>query len=326
MNNFNLNSSTRCARPRSKSDSLINTGNDETDDEGNQNTGVDQVVTDLSILEYQLINSVSQRKDPLVIPPETKDTIINDLDQYFEDKSGSFGDQYKPESEEQPIAEHKPYITEHNRSVSTTRVTIEGLKLAQMYMFQVYACHNTSKQTLSEACSLNGIILAARTKPGDRKSFIARRARPDRFFSSASQDLVQNVQVIAPMEHSESSSSALVYRITWFAPFKPNGLIYFYLISVGQDSNTGPKEERCVGHDVHAINVTLLPRTTYRLRIITYTIARLNNEYGDKERLHDEHPLPNSTNLFYQSVFVTKDIPSENDRLKRVGHSSEGQF
>jgi hypothetical protein len=133
-------------------------------------------------------------------------------------------------------------------------------------------------------------------------------------FSSASRDLVQNVQVIAPLEHSESSSShttALSYRITWFAPFQPNGLIYFYVISVGQDSNTGPKEERCVGHEVQAINVTLVPRTIYRLRIITYTIARLNNEYGDKERLHDEHLSPNSTNLFYERVFTTRDIPSE---------------
>jgi hypothetical protein len=169
MNSLNMNSSSRCPRPRSKSDSLINTGNEDTDDESNQNSGVDQVVTDLSILEYQLINSVSQRKDPLIIRPEVKDTIINDLDQYFEDKSSSFGDQYKPESEEQPIVEHKPYIDENNRSISTTKVTISGLKQAQMYMFQVYACHNISKQSLSEACSLNGIILAARTKPGDRE-------------------------------------------------------------------------------------------------------------------------------------------------------------
>lgn len=116
------------------------------------------------------------------------------------------------------------------------------------------------------------------------------------------------------MEHSESWSghtSALNYRITWFAPFQPNGLIYFYFISVKQNSNTGPKEEQCVGHDVHAINVTLLPRTAYRLRIITYTIARLNNEYGDKERLYDEHHSSNNTNLLYEFVFTTQDIPSE---------------
>ncbi|CAF3610474.1 unnamed protein product, partial [Rotaria sp. Silwood2] len=36
-----------------------------------------------------------------------------------------------------------------------------------MYMFQVFACHDISKQSLSDACSLNGIILAVRTKPGD---------------------------------------------------------------------------------------------------------------------------------------------------------------
>ena len=173
---------------------MINTGNEDADDETNQDSGVDQVVTDLSILEYQLINSVSQRKDPLIIRPEVKDTIINDLDQYFEDKSSSFGDQYKPESEEQPIVEHKPYIDERNRSVSTTKVIIDGLKQAQLYMFQVYACHNISKQSLSEACSLNGIILAARTKPGDRKSSFDR--------SDLSESFLQHLEIWSRMSKS----------------------------------------------------------------------------------------------------------------------------
>jgi hypothetical protein len=125
---------------------------------------------------------------------------------------------------------------------------------------------------------------------------------------------VQNVQIIAPVEHSRSLASTinvLNYRITWFEPFRPNGLIYFYIVSVAQESNTGPKEERCVGHDIQAVNVTLLPRTTYRLRIITYTIARLNNEYGDKEQLQDERLLLNSTNLFFELIFTTKDVPSK---------------
>jgi hypothetical protein len=37
-----------------------------------------------------------------------------------------------------------------------------------MYMFQVYACHDITKQSKSDACSLNGIIITVRTKPGDR--------------------------------------------------------------------------------------------------------------------------------------------------------------
>ncbi len=37
-----------------------------------------------------------------------------------------------------------------------------------MYMFQVYACQNITKQAKSDACSLNGIIITVRTKAGDR--------------------------------------------------------------------------------------------------------------------------------------------------------------
>ncbi len=48
---------------------------------------------------------------------------------------------------------------------------IDDLKEAQLYMFQVYACHNISMQLLSEACSLTGITITARTKAGDRMCF-----------------------------------------------------------------------------------------------------------------------------------------------------------
>ncbi|CAF3108551.1 unnamed protein product [Rotaria sp. Silwood2] len=123
-------------------------------------------------------------KDPLFIRSELKDTIINDLDHYFEDKSSTFNDQYKSDSQEQSVVEHKPYINEYNRSISDTRVLIEGLKDAQMYMFEVFECHNISKQPLSDTCSLNEIILAIRTKP-------------------ASRDLVRNVQLIVPVQHSD---------------------------------------------------------------------------------------------------------------------------
>jgi hypothetical protein len=168
INDLHLNDSTRCLRTPSKLNQQISLSDDDIDDNVDRRTGVDQVVTDLSILEYQLINSVSQRRDPLFIQPEIKETIILDLDQYFEDKSSSFNDHSKFDSEEQPIVEHKPYINEYNRSISTSNIIINGLKEAQMYMFQVYACHDITQQALSDACSLNGIILAIRTKPGDR--------------------------------------------------------------------------------------------------------------------------------------------------------------
>ncbi|CAF4767535.1 unnamed protein product, partial [Rotaria sp. Silwood2] len=104
-------------------------------------------------------------------------TIINDLDHYFEDKSSTFNDQYKSDSQEQSVVEHKPYINEYNRSISDTRVLIEGLKDAKMYMFEVFECHNISKQPLSDTCSLNEIILAIRTKPGDHMYSFKRKQR-----------------------------------------------------------------------------------------------------------------------------------------------------
>jgi hypothetical protein len=317
MDDLNLNQSTRCSRPKSRLSDIITNNDDETEEEIEQNTGIDQVVTDLSILEYQLINSVSQRKDPLFIRPELKDTIINDLDHYFEDKSSAFNDQYKSDSQELPVVEHKPYINEFNRSISDTKVLIEGLKEAQMYMFQVYACHNVTKQPLSDACSLNGIILAVRTKPGDRM-YQKKDSSKSTYLSFvsflASRDLVRNVQLISPganSDHLTGNIKSSTYHISWLEPLQPNGLIYFYVIYIGQDSSNGPKEARCVGHDIHSVNVTLLPRTTYRLRIITYTIARLNNEYGDREQISEDQHSSNTTTLFFQLIFTTKDSPSK---------------
>ncbi|CAF4563409.1 unnamed protein product, partial [Rotaria sp. Silwood2] len=62
MDNLNLNQSTRCSRPKNRLTDIITNNDDETDEEIEQNTVIDQVVTDLSILEYQLINSVIVNK------------------------------------------------------------------------------------------------------------------------------------------------------------------------------------------------------------------------------------------------------------------------
>jgi hypothetical protein len=166
---LNITTPSRCPRPKSKLNDIISNTDEDTTEEHEENTGIDQVVTDLAILEHQLINSVTQRKDPLFIRPDLKDTIISDLDHYFEDKSSSLNEQYKADvSVEQNTVEHVPYINAFNRTSSNTRILINGLKHAQMYMFQVYACHDIVKQSKSDACSLNGIIITVRTKPGDR--------------------------------------------------------------------------------------------------------------------------------------------------------------
>jgi hypothetical protein len=130
----------------------------------------------------------------------------------------------------------------------------------------------------------------------------------------ASRDLVRHVEVVAPIEdskHITTNTKTLNYHVSWLAPFDPNGLIYFYIIYIGQDSHNGPKQERCVGHDTYSINVTLLPKTTYRLRIITYTIARLNNEYGDIDQIHDDQHAMNTTDLVFELIFTTKDLLSK---------------
>ena len=64
--------------------------------------------------------------------------------------------------------------------------------------------------------------------------------------------------------------------------------------------------------------MTLLPRTHYRLRIITYTIARLNNEYNDLEEIQDGSLMSNRTDLFYFHIFTTKDLPSDLIRQNRA--------
>ncbi|CAF3907706.1 unnamed protein product, partial [Rotaria sp. Silwood1] len=125
-------------------------------------------------------------------------------------------------------------------------------------------------------------------------------------------DLVRNVTLITPIDRSQqlkSDMKTVDYHISWFEPLSPNGLIYFYTIVIDQNIHNGPKDERCVGNNIHSINVSLLPRTNYRLRITTYTIARLNNEYGDIKQLNDDSYLLNATNLYYQIFFTTIDLP-----------------
>ena len=146
----------------------VNKQNDNVD----ENTSIDQIVADLSILEYQLINSVSQRKEPMYIGPDVKDSIIESLDVYFQDRSSIHYDSVRLESLEQTIIEHKPYIDQFNQSVSDTKIIIGNLQEAQLYMFQVYACHDTKNQSITEARSINGIILAVRTKADDRMYLI----------------------------------------------------------------------------------------------------------------------------------------------------------
>ena len=167
MSEYNLTETPRCSKAKTRGTDIITNNDEEVEEDPDENKDVDQVVTDLSILEYQLINSVSQRKEPIFIRSELKDIIINGLDHYFEDKSSALNDYMKSESEEQPVVEHKPYISDFNLSVPTTKVIVKNLEEAQMYMFQVYACHNLSEVPLSDACSLNGIITTVRTKPGD---------------------------------------------------------------------------------------------------------------------------------------------------------------
>lgn len=122
------------------------------------------------------------------------------------------------------------------------------------------------------------------------------------------------MDIAVPIEHSDYTlpqGNALNYRITWRKPVHSNGLIYFYWVSIVQDSHNGLKDERCVGNDRFFINVTLQPRTTYRLRITTYTAARLSNDFVMNESTQDG--LSNSTHkhLFYEEVFETKDVPSK---------------
>ena len=127
-------------------------------------------------------------------------------------------------------------------------------------------------------------------------------------------DLVRDVRLVAPMDKSlrlTTEMKTIGYHITWLEPLSPNGLVYFYTIHIDQYTQNAPKDERCVGHNIHSINVSLSPRTNYRLKIITYTVARFNHEYGDHKQLSDDSSILNTTNLYYQMFFTTIDLPSK---------------
>ena len=311
------NNTTRCTPSKGKTSDF----DDSTDADFEKNIGIDQVITNLAILEHQLINSLTQRKEPLFIRPDLKDTIIKDLDHYFEDKSSATNEQYSVEinQQEKTPVEHSPFITTFNQTSTQTRIRIDNLKRAQMYMFQVYACQDLTQKSKGEACSLNGILISVRTRPGDGESFpIIKSTFFFKFivwfvFFSASLDLVRNVQFIPAIDVSTSSlidSNSIQYQISWLEPMFPNGLIHFYMIHTDQDSHNGPKYDRCVGRDIHSFNITLLPKTKYRLRIITYTAARLDREFDDqRSNVEEIYPL-NRTNAFYQVFFTTIDLPS----------------
>jgi hypothetical protein len=130
----------------------------------------------------------------------------------------------------------------------------------------------------------------------------------------ASLDLVRNVELITPIDNSvrlTADMKTVGYRISWLEPLSPNGLVYFYTIHIDQYTQNAAKDERCIGDNIRSINVSLLPKTNYRLRIITYTIARLNHEYGDYKQLSDDSYILNTTNLYYQVYFTTIDLPSK---------------
>jgi len=158
---INLTTVSRC--PLSKSSKENSPQEQET------NIDDDQVVIDLSKLEHQLVNSVTQRKESLLIEPDLKDTIISKLDYYFEDKSSAISEQQKnSDSIVEPLIEHSPHISAYNRTTPVPKIVIDGLNHSQMYMFQVYACHDLTTQNKSAACSSYGVLITVRTKPGDR--------------------------------------------------------------------------------------------------------------------------------------------------------------
>lgn len=174
-NDFNKTQLPHCSRVKS-SNRMMSDNDDANRDESHfnieENTSVDQAITDLSILEYQLINSVSRRNDPVSITEELKNAIINHLDHYFADKDADVFETSELDYQEQSVVAHKPYINQYNQSTSDIRIIIDNLNEAQMYMFQVYACSDITKPSLSDFCSLNGITKEIRTQPGDRMYFI----------------------------------------------------------------------------------------------------------------------------------------------------------
>ncbi len=130
----------------------------------------------------------------------------------------------------------------------------------------------------------------------------------------ASLDLVRNVQLIAPIDSASqlvSDVKTVGYHITWKEPLTPNGLVYFYTVHIDQYTHNGPKDERCVGHTIHSINISLLPKTNYRLRIVTYTIARLNHEYEKDKQPGEDLYLSNTSNLYYQLFFKSISLPGK---------------
>jgi hypothetical protein len=132
----------------------------------------------------------------------------------------------------------------------------------------------------------------------------------------ASLDLVRHVQSVLWIDEGFSSNidkKTVDYNISWLPPLSPNGLIYFYTIRLDQYVHNGPKDERCVGHDINSIQVSLLPRTNYRLTIMTYTVARLNREYDDQfdRSFHDDLTLMNTSHVYYQVLLTTADLPSK---------------
>lgn len=82
------------------------------------------------------------------------------------------------------------------------------------------------------------------------------------------------------------------------------------------ENNNNSWDGQCVGYDIYSINVSLLPLTVYHLRIVTFTIARLNNAYGDIVQM-DHVPFSlNSTELYFELTFTTKDVPGKFNLMK----------
>jgi hypothetical protein len=50
MNDYNITQTNRCSRPKSRGTDIITNNDEEVDEDNEENKGVDQVVTDLSIL------------------------------------------------------------------------------------------------------------------------------------------------------------------------------------------------------------------------------------------------------------------------------------
>lgn len=124
-------------------------------------------------------------------------------------------------------------------------------------------------------------------------------------------DEVRNVEYTPAVNSMLSDSKSVEYKISWSEPLAPNGLIYFYTIHIDPVGHNAPKDERCVGADINSVNITLLPRSKYRLRILAHTISRLNREYDEEYLSHFDNSLPNGQNSYYQILFTTIDLSSK---------------